>query len=145
MRTPPLRRRAFWLVPAALIVPAALTATPAAFAAWSANGSGSSGAAATTMATGHAPTGSVFSSQVTLSWTAAPMASGAAVQGYVISRFNALNGSPATVGAGCSGVITTTSCTENSVPSGTWIYTDTPVEQSWTGTASPASQSITVP
>lgn len=31
----------------------------------------------------------------------------------------------------------------DSVPAGTWVYTVTPVEQGWTGGASPASNSIT--
>jgi len=73
------------------------------------------------------------------------LSSGAPVAGYIINRYNALNGAAATVGAGCSGIVTTTTCTELSVPSGSWIYTDTPVQLSWMGTPSPASAAITVP
>lgn len=143
MRTRSFRRLALWLLPAALVLPTALVATPAAFATWSANGSGSGGAAATTMPTGNAPTGSASFTTVTISWTAVTMASGAAVQGYVVNRYNATNGTQATVGSSCSGVVTATTCTESSVPPGTWVYTDTPVEQGWTGGASSASNSIT--
>lgn len=97
------------------------------------------------MPTGVAPTGSATGSSVTLRWPAVTLSNGAPVAGYVISRINALNGSAATVGAGCAGVLTTTTCTELTVPSGAWIYTDTPVELSWTGGASPASAAIVVP
>ena len=97
------------------------------------------------MPAGVAPTGSATSSSVTIRWPAVTLSSGAPVAGYVISRFNALNGSAATVGPGCAGVVTTTTCTEQSVPSGAWIYTDTPVQLSWTGAASPASAAIVVP
>ena len=96
------------------------------------------------MPTGVAPTGSATGSSVTIRWPAVTLSSGAPVAGYVISRINALNGSAATVGPGCAGVVTTTTCTEQSVPSGTWIYTDTPVQLSWTGGASPASSAIVV-
>jgi hypothetical protein len=143
MRARLLRRHARWLVPAALIVPMALASTPAALAAWSAGGSGSAGASATTMPAGNAPTGSASFTTVTISWTAAKMVDGSAVAGYVVNRFNAVNGTQATVGSACSGIVTTTTCTETSVPPGTWVYTDTPVEQNWTGGASPASNSIT--
>ena len=97
------------------------------------------------MPTGAAPTGSATGSSVTIRWPAVTLSNGAPVGGYVISRFNALDGSAAIVGAGCSGVVTTTTCTEQSVPAGSWIYTDTPVLLSWTGGASPASAPIVVP
>ncbi len=65
--------------------------------------------------------------------------------GYIVNRYNASTGAPATVGAGCSGVVTTTTCTEVSVAPGTWVYTDTPVQVNWTGGASPDSSAIVVP
>lgn len=120
-------------------------AAPTALAAWSASGTGPAGAAAATMPTGVAPTGSATRSSVTIRWPAVTLSNGAPVAGYLISRINALNGSAATVGAGCAGVVTTTTCTELSVPSGAWIYTDTPVLLSWAGGASPASAAIVVP
>ena len=82
---------------------------------------------------------------VTLSWTAATFPSGAAVAGYEIERLNAANGTPATVGAGCSGVVSATTCTEISVPAGSWVYTVTPVQKNWTGATSPDSSLLTVP
>lgn len=118
---------------------------PAALAAWSAQGTGSAAGAATTMPTGSQPAGSANVSSVTVRWPAATMANGALVAGYIVNRYNAVNGAAATVGAGCSGVVTTTTCTEQSVPAGTWVYTDTPVQLSWTGGRSPASAPIVVP
>jgi hypothetical protein len=126
-------------------VAATLAPTASASAAWPAGGSGHAGAAAATMPTGAAPTASAISTTVTVSWPVADLSSGAAVAGYVINRFNAVNGAPATVGAGCSGIITTTSCTETAVPAGTWVYTETPVVSNWTGGQSPASAAVTVP
>ena len=94
------------------------------------------------MPTGGTPTATANVHSVTITWPAASMANGTAAAGYVITRINAINGSPATIGASCSGVVTATSCTETSVPSGTWIYTDTPIQMSWTGTASSPSNSV---
>lgn len=115
----------------------------AAIAAWSTAGSGTAGASATTMPTGNTPSVSASGSSVSVRWTAATLAGGTAVAGYVIHRYDAATGAPATVGAGCSGTVTTTTCTETSVPSGTWVYTDTPVQDSWTGAESPQSPPVT--
>ena len=43
------------------------------------------------------------------------------------------------MGSGCNGVVAATTCTEQSVPAGTWVYTETPVQLNWTGGASPDS------
>lgn len=58
---------------------------------------------------------------------AAALLDNKAVAGYVIDRFDAASGIQATIGAGGSGTVATTTCTELNVPAGTWIYTDTPV------------------
>ena len=113
-------------------------------AAWSAPSTGSAGGGATTMPGGQAPSGGASGSSVTIGWPAATFPSGAAVSGYLVSRFNAATGSPATVGAGCSGIVTGTGCTEQSVAAGTWVYTDTPVQLGWTGTPSAGSPPISV-
>jgi hypothetical protein len=124
-----------------------LTLAPdsAALAAWSAQGSGSGAGAAAVMPTGSAPTGRASGTSVTIIWPAATMPSGTAVAGYVISRINTATGSAATVGAGCGGVVTATTCTETSVPAGSWAYTDTPVEVNWSGGQSAESATIVVP
>lgn len=125
-------------------LPIVFTPAPPVFAAWSVSGAGPSAGAATTMPIGSAPTGSATSTQVTVRWSVASMANGTPVAGYVIHRYNAASGTQATVGAGCSGVTSTTTCTESSVPAGTWTYTETPVELSWTGGESSDSTPITV-
>jgi hypothetical protein len=82
---------------------------------------------------------------VTLDWSTATFPNGSAVAGYVINRLNTATGLSGTVGAGCAGIVTTTTCTESSVPNGTWTYTDTPVQNNWTGGQSAASTPIAVP
>jgi hypothetical protein len=116
----------------------------AALAAWSAPGSGSAAGAAAVMPTGATPSGSPAGTSVTLSWAPATLSNGIAVAGYVVARFNASNGTPVAVGSGCSGVLTTTTCTEQSVQPGTWVYTDTPVQLTWTGGASGDSTPVVV-
>jgi hypothetical protein len=69
---------------------------------------------------------------------------GASVGGYVIRRFNSVTDVQAAIGSACSGVVTTTTCTETSVPPGTWFYTDTPVQVNWTGGTSLASPIVSV-
>jgi len=123
----------------------AVIAAPAAQAAWSTPGAGSGAGAATVMPSGTAPGGSADGTSVTVTWTAAAFPGGTAVAGYVVKRYNSSTGTAATVGASCSGVITTTTCTESSVTPGTWVYTDTPVQANWTGGQSPDSTAIVVP
>ena len=145
------RRRWFgvslWPLALALSAAASLGMGPAtpALAAWAVQASGSAAGAATVMPTGAAPSGSASDVNVTISWTAAKMGNGTAVAGYTITRHNASTGAPATVGAGCSGTVTSTTCTEDNVPAGMWVYTDTPVQDHWTGGQSPNSASISVP
>lgn len=113
-------------------------------AAWSTSGSGSGSAAATVMPAGDEPDGLASGTSVAVSWTAATFPNGSGVAGYVIDRYNATTGAPATVGSGCSGTVTATSCTDTSVPAGSWKYTVTPTQGNWTGSPSPASSPVTV-
>lgn len=127
-----------------LVVLLGLTLAPPALAAWSGGGSGKASAVAYRMPTGGQPSTSASGSSVSVHWPGAAFPDNKAVAGYVIHRFDAASGTQATVGAGCSGTVTTTTCTELNVPAGTWIYTDTPVQDNWTGTQSPAAAPITV-
>jgi hypothetical protein len=128
-----------------LSLPLGLTFTSLAQAAWSSNGSGVASAQSYTMPNGGQPTASVLRTSVTLTWPAALFPDNLGVSGYLIARSDAANGAVATVGANCSGTVTTSTCTEQNVPAGTWIYTDTPVQDSWTGGQSIASSPVTVP
>ena len=115
------------------------------WAVWSASGAGAAASAASVMPTGAAPTAAASGSSVLVSWSPVALSNGTNVAGYVVSRYDAATGLSGSVGASCSGVVTTTSCTESSVPAGNWVYTDTPVQLSWTGGQSATSASVTVP
>jgi hypothetical protein len=127
-----------------LALPLGLTRIPPAQAAWSAGGSGNASASAYTMPIGSQPTAVASGTSVSVRWPAALFPAGQSVDGYVIQRYNATSGAPATVGAACSGTVTSTTCTELNVPAGTWIYADTPVQDKWTGGSSPTSASVSV-
>lgn len=129
---------AFGLVAGASAAHAAPT-----FAVWSVTGGGSSGSAATTMPAGTSPTAAATGASVTVRWAAAHLASGTSVAGYVIHRYS-VNGTSVPVGGSCAGTVTTTTCSEV-VASGSWFYTDTPVQASWTGGESPAGNTVSVP
>jgi hypothetical protein len=131
--------RAFVL---ALLVAAAATGVAA--AAWMPAGAGGGAASARTLPAGNAPTGSVSVRNVTLTWTASTFSDGTPVPAYVVRRFNAIEGAEATVLPACSGLVAATTCTENSVPTGSWKYTITPAAGSWRGTQSAQSPSILV-
>jgi len=122
----------------------AIVPTSSALAAWSAFGPGGAAGAGAVMPGGTVPAVSAASSAVTVSWIAATLPNGAGVAGYVINRYNATTGVPATVGEGCSGIVSSTTCTEQSVQPGTWVYTETPVQLTWTGARSPDSAPIVV-
>jgi hypothetical protein len=124
---------------------ALLLLTGAALGEWSDDGSGSAGAGALTMPSGLAPTLPVVSrSDVVVTWPAATFSTGDAVGGYVIHRYDAASGAQAVVGVGCAGTVTGTTCTETGVPTGTWTYTDTPVQEAWSGLQSPSSNPVRV-
>jgi hypothetical protein len=114
-----------------------------ALATWSTNGSGSAGSAALAIPAGNVPTARASGNVVVVSWPAADFVGGAAVEGYVLQRYDAATGAAATVGPSCNMIVTNTTCTETNVPNGTWTYTDTPVQGSWVGAQSPPSSAVT--
>jgi hypothetical protein len=126
-------------------LPLVLAFPAPAHAAWVAAGTGTSSGLAYTMPSGAQPIASVRGSSVILRWPTALFPDNQAVAGYDIRRFNAVTGSPATVGANCSGTVTTTTCTEMNVSSGTWTYTDSTVQDNWNGNQSAPSAAVTVP
>ncbi|MDQ1548297.1 MAG: hypothetical protein QOH69_3201, partial [Actinomycetota bacterium] len=112
------------------------------WAYWSAgSGIGGNGvAAATTVGAGATPTAVSSGTSVNLSWSASTLASGAAVSGYLVKRYDATTLAVQTILSSCTGTVTTTSCTESSVPSGQWRYSITPVfATNWTGAESALS------
>ncbi len=120
----------------------ALVAVPTAGAVWAVTGSGQGAAKALVMPTGPTPSASASGSTVTVSWAAVTV--GAASVSYTVRRFDTVTGAPATVGAGCAGTLSGTSCTETNVPAGTWDYAVTPMKGAWRGTESARSASVVV-
>src|SRR5437763_11928391 len=141
----PLRRRRQLFRPVLLGAAAAavLGGAIVAYAFFTAAGSGPSTASALTVGAGQQPTASASGSSVTVSWGQATLADGTPVAAYSIKRYDA-NGVAQTVNAGCSGTIAALTCTETSVPSGTWTYADTPLQNSWHGAESPKSAQVVV-
>ena len=128
------------LVASALALLAAVVPASAP-ASWKGATSGSASAKARTLGSVAQPTTSIVNRNVTVSWTAP--ASGAPVTGYLVRRYDD-SGNAQTTGAGCSGTIASTSCTESAVPTGTWRYRVTAMNAKWRGSESPASAPVRV-
>lgn len=101
---------------------------------------------AKTLPAGSTPSASVplLSTTVTVSWAGATFGGGAAVPGYVVTRYDALGNAQAAAN-GCGGVVSGTSCVETGVPAGSWGYTVTPAAGAWRGGESARSPAVTVP
>jgi hypothetical protein len=128
------------LVASALALLAAVVPASAP-ASWKGATSGSASAKARTLGSVAQPTTAIVNGNVTVRWTAP--ASGAPVTGYLVRRYDD-SGNAQTTGAGCSGTIASTSCTESAVPPGTWRYRVTAVNAKWRASESPASAPVRV-
>ena len=118
-----------------------------AWAYWSAGSvpGGNGAAAASSVNQGATPTGNAVGTTVTVSWTATTLASGQAVGGYAVKRYNSSTGVVQTILSACTGTITALSCIESSVPAGSWKYTVTPkIGTNWIGQESSQSGTVTV-
>lgn len=107
---------------------------------------GSSGAsAATSVGVGSTPTASAAGSAVTVSWAASTLATGQAVSGYQVKRYDATTLALQTILTACTGTVTATTCVESAVPTGSWKYSITPVfATNWLGTESAKSATVLV-
>ena len=126
-----------------MVLLTALGAADASRAAWQSPGSGGQSVRAITLGSGNQPSGSVTARSVALSWSATSLPGGAPVAGYTVRRYST-GGVLQSIGSSCSGTVATTSCTESSVPPGSWRYTVQPRQGNWTGGESPQSATITV-
>jgi hypothetical protein len=135
--------KTFCLVAAALV---ALIGAAAAGAAWSVSRSGNGATGSKTMPTAApaAPTGSVSSHDVTVSWTVSHFADGTNVPSYIVKRYDAITNVLQTTLSACNGNVGGTSCVEHSVPTGSWKYTVTPAAGVWRGTESAKSATVIV-
>lgn len=138
-----MRRLVAAVVAACLVVAAAGIARGYWSAGSQAGGSGAAAAAAVNQ--GATPSASAAGSTVTVSWAATTLSNGAAVDGFVIKRYDAGTLAPQAILSACTGTISGTSCTENSVGAGDWVYTVTPVfATNWRGAESAMSSPVTV-
>lgn len=119
----------------------ALALPTGASADWGASGAGDNYSKARSLGPGNTPTASVASRRITVSWS--PTEGDVPVAGYIVRRYST-GGVEQATGADCAGVATGTSCTETSVPPGTWRYSVTPTRQNWRGAESPQSATVTV-
>lgn len=129
---------------AALVGPAT-----AAWSYWSGfnaplQGSGVAGSA--TVNRGATPAVTAISgTSAALTWGASTLSNGRPVDGYRVQRYNASTGVAQVVGLGCSGTITTRSCTEAGLTTGAWRYTVTPILSSnWRGAESTQSGAVVI-
>jgi hypothetical protein len=112
-------------------------------AAWQAGSAVNSKGSAKTMTVpqGATPTAVVAGDAVTVTWTAttSPPATG-----YTVKVYDASSHIARPIGAGCSGIVTASPCTETGVPGGTWEYSATPLVDAWVGGESARSGPVTV-
>ena len=118
-----------------------------AWSSWTAGSvpGGSGAAAAATVEAGKKPVAVATGGNVAVSWAASTVSNGDPVAGYLVTRYDVATLTPRSTISSCGGTITTTSCTETSVPGGEWVYTVTPVlGDHWRGGESPRSDSVDV-
>ena len=136
-RTAGRTRRVLLVLAAGL---ALTTFCTSALAFWSASGVGAGSASAATFSapTGVSATSTAGTGQVRVTWTAPT--GGAAPQGYRVVRAPSAGGttSPA-CGTSATSLVTSTSCTDSSVPDGSWTYTVVAVLGNWTASSAPSS------
>jgi hypothetical protein len=123
-----------------------------ALAAWTSAATGSASGKAQQLASGAQPTLSVSGQQVTVTWNQISVlgsrVGALAGGGYTVTRYATGSSTPVTPAAGCagtqSGSAVQLSCTESSVPEGSWRYTVTPLLRNWRGSESALSTSVVV-
>lgn len=129
--------RGLW---AAALGASVLAGSTQAGASWSTGGAGDAATGAGTVPAASAPTVQLVGGDVVVDWSAVA----APTPGYVVRRYDG-GGVEQPVGAGCDVTTVFLTCTEASVPSGTWRYTVTAEVGSWQGGESPPSDPVVVP
>jgi hypothetical protein len=124
----------------AVLVAASSTASSTAWAAWTALGGGTGRATTGTLVAPSALTATSVSgpSSVGVAWSAP--STGVAPNGYRVDRTDTTSGSTvAACGSSSSSLVSGTSCTDASVPDGTYRYTVVAVRSGWTATSATSS------
>ncbi len=128
-----MRRLAVRLGQVALCLAVLTVLATAALAYFSATGTGSAQAAVATIVAPSNLTLLQSGSSITLSWGAATLSSGGAVQGYRVKR------SDGTDICGVPTLTTSLQCTDAAVPAGSFSYTVTAVYKTWASAATSSS------
>ena len=149
---PRMTRRLVLLAIAVVIACACVAGALAFWTAASVSGSNGRGDIGS-LGTGATPSTSLAGRTATVSW-AQTMVAGSrlgslAPGGYTVRRYAvSAPGTPITPGSACSGSITGAadplSCAEASLPTGRWLYTETPAYYLWTGVTSSQSTAVAV-
>jgi hypothetical protein len=117
---------------------------PAANAFWQTLGSNAGAARADAIPAVAAPSAVVSGGAASISWKQGTTAEGRPVGGYTVARYSSASGGIKVSGTGgCAGIITVLTCSETSLPAGTWYYTVTPVLGAWAGIESARSVGVT--
>jgi hypothetical protein len=128
---------------AAAFVALCAGAPEAAQALWTSGSAGPGRVTAVIVPQANTPLAVASGHNVTVSWNASQLSGGTPVAGYKVRRY-ANGGIEQSVGSACSGTITSTSCVEANVPTGTWRYTVTATQSTWLGPESTQGSAITV-
>ncbi len=137
----PRRARRTAVVAAAALTALSLLAVPA-LGYWSGRGAGTGTAVTAALTSSPAVSVPQYSrGSVALTWAATQGPAGGVVTGYYVTRSN---GGPATAACGTSLTALTSalSCTDTSVPDGSWTYSVVAVQRSWTATRPAASATL---
>jgi len=106
------RMRLLALIGALVALPLVLTTVGSAYFKIGSATGGNGRAVATSVAQANAPTAVLNAGRsVTVSWGASTLANGGAVDGYLVTRYDASTDAPQIGGVGCQGQIAATSCT----------------------------------
>lgn len=117
-----------------------MTVSGTAWAAWTATGGGTGSATTDTLAAPTGVTATVASGAggVAVSWS--PATTGVAPSGYRVDRTDTVAGTTTgACGTSSTSLLTGTSCTDASVPDGTYRYTVLSVRSGWTATSASSS------
>jgi hypothetical protein len=136
------RRKLLVTTALAVFVPAGV-----AWAYWTATSTagGNAAGAATTVNQGATPTATVAGTDVTVGWAARTLANSQPVSGYAVTRYDVATHTAQTLLTACTGTVAATTCTENAVPPGSWVYSVTPLfAVNWRGAESAMSTTATV-